>query len=627
MSQTFTEENKKILKRALNALGKKNLTLIAHGGSFPAMPNNDYGFGTYNSRAGKELIKLISGLFDSIQLGPAGKTGKGHPSPYTSTIFSLNTLFIDLEQLTTDEWNKILSVETYRRICDENPNKGTNMGNYDYAYDKHEEAMREAFSNFDFNNKEYLDFVKENKTWLERDSIYEIVVNEYKKPWAEWSSELDRKLFCPDPSGEFSKEKCKKRIEEIVKNNKEEIDFYYFGQFVIWKQNNETKKFASKYGIKMIADRQVAFSDRDIWANQDLFLQDWFLGCPPDQFAEDGQAWGFPMLDPEKIFNKNGSLGKAGKLIKELYKKMFTENPGGVRIDHVVGLIDPWVYKKGCTPKPEEGAGRLYSSPEHPELGKYAIATTDDIEYRVPADSEFRVKKLNQEQIDKYARFMKKLIIDTAVECGLTKDEIICEDLGSQTYPVESVMEQYELNGMRLIQFSDPHKEKSKYRSSNVPANAWIMAGTHDSVPICMWAEDLVNTHEGYLHALNLMEDVYPNIYGRERDDTIVRLTTDSKFLADTKMAELFTSKAKNVQIFFADLWGIHEVYNLPGSPEAGNWKLRIPSNFEEELNNSKKYGYGFNFVPALITAMQARGEQFVKEHISIMNELLTIDA
>ena len=44
---------------------------------------------------------------------------------------------------------------------------------------------------------------------------------------------------------------------------------------------------------------------------------------------------------------------------------MFHENPGGVRIDHIVGLIDPWVYKKGKKPMPEQGAGRLYSSPEH----------------------------------------------------------------------------------------------------------------------------------------------------------------------------------------------------------------------------------------------------------------------
>lgn len=34
---------------------------------------------------------------------------------------------------------------------------------------------------------------------------------------------------------------------------------------------------------------------------------------------------------------------------------MFRENPGGVRIDHIVGLIDPWVYKQGKNRKLNKG--------------------------------------------------------------------------------------------------------------------------------------------------------------------------------------------------------------------------------------------------------------------------------
>ena len=60
----------------------------------------------------------------------------------------------------------------------------------------------------------------------------------------------------------------------------------------------------------MIADRQVAFSDRDNWAYKSLFLDGWCLGCPPDYFSKDGQAWGFSVVDPDKMFNDDGSLGK-----------------------------------------------------------------------------------------------------------------------------------------------------------------------------------------------------------------------------------------------------------------------------------------------------------------------------
>ena len=186
--------------------------------------------------------------------------------------------------------------------------------------------------------------------------------------WYTWKNETDKKLM--NPKSEEEKKAYAQRIEEIRDKYSDEIEFYKFCQFVLEKQNEETKKYALSKGIKMIADRQVAFSDRDAWAYQSLFLEGWYLGCPPDYFSKDGQAWGFPVMDPDKMFNPDGSLGEGGVLMKNLYKKMFKENPGGVRIDHIVGLIDPWVYKIGKKPKCEEGAGRLYSSPEHPELSR-----------------------------------------------------------------------------------------------------------------------------------------------------------------------------------------------------------------------------------------------------------------
>ncbi len=62
----------------------------------------------------------------------------------------------------------------------------------------------------------------------------------------------------------------------------------------------------------MIADRQVAFSDRDTWAYQSLFLDGWCLGCPPDYFSKDGQAWGFPVIDPKNFITKTELLAKQG---------------------------------------------------------------------------------------------------------------------------------------------------------------------------------------------------------------------------------------------------------------------------------------------------------------------------
>ena len=618
---------KKICQKALKELGKKNFALIIHGNSFPAIPGKNTGFGTPNSEAGKKLMDFASGLFNAIQLGPQGKTKACDSSPYTGTIFSLNPLFIDLEQLTTKDWGNILSISTYNRVCNENPNKDINKTAYSYIVKAQDEALKEAYVNFkQWNNhklnKEFDKFKEENDFWLSKDALYEALVIENNNDyWPLWNSSVDRNLF--NPKNDEEKKAVFLREKELRLKYADEINYYSFCQFVAAKQNEQTKKYALKHDLKLIADRQVAFSDRDSWAYQSLFLDGWMLGCPPDYFSKDGQAWGFPVVDPKKMFNEDGSLGEAGKLLKQLYKKMFKENPGGVRIDHIVGLIDPWVYKAGKKPLPQQGAGRLYSSPEHPELAQYAIATMDDLNMELEPDKEKRVKKLSKEQIQRYGAMIEKIVIAAAKEEGLNKDSIVCEDLGTLTFPVESVMKEYDLQGMRLTQFVKYDKPEHPYRCCNIVPRSWAMVGTHDNEPVSMWADEMINTHVGYLHVVNLVDDMYSELQGKERDDLIVKLTTDPKALMNVKLAEIFASKAENIQVFFTDFFGLKSTYNTPGTSGDKNWSLRLPDNFEEVyLNNIKPEGLALNMPLILKMAIEARGSVFAKKHEKLLKEL-----
>ena len=617
---------KKVCHKALKELGKKNFALIVHGNSFPAETGKNTGFGTPNSEAAKHLMDFASGVFNAIQLGPQGKTKACDSSPYTGTIFSNNPLFIDLEQLTTKDWGNILSEETYQKICNENPNKDINKTAYSYIFKAQDEALQEAYMNFkQWNNKklnkEFEKFKEENDFWLSKDALYEALSIENNNDyWPLWNNKTDRNLF--NPKTEEDKKASFLREKEIRLKYADEINYYAFCQFVISKQNEQTKKYALKNNLKMIADRQVAFSDRDSWAYQSLFLEGWMLGCPPDYFSKDGQAWGFPVVNPEKMFNEDGSLGEAGLLLKNLYKKMFKENPGGVRIDHIVGLIDPWVYKAGKKPMPEQGAGRLYSSPEHPELSKYAIATMDDLNLELGSDKEKRVKKLSKEQIKKYGAMIEKIVIAAAKEEGLNKDAIVCEDLGTLTFPVESVMKEYGLLGMRLTQFVKYDKPEHPYRCCNIVPKCWAMVGTHDNEPISMWADEMVNTHTGYLHVLNLIDDMYPELQGKERDDLIVKLTTDAKALMNVKLAEIFASQAENIQVFFTDFFGLKQTYNTPGTSGDKNWSLRVPDNFEEVYCRNSKDGLALNLPLILKMAIEARGPKFAKKHESLLKDL-----
>lgn len=610
----------KTIEKALKVLDKKNFAFIMHSGSFPSAEGENTGVGTINSNGGKEIIDWASGIFNSIQLGPAGKTKGCDASPYTGTIFSGNPLFVDLKQLTEKEWHNILSKTTYEDIVNNNPNKDTNKIAYSYIYKKQNEALLEAWNNFKNLNdkklmKEFDLYKRENDSWLDKDSLYEALSIEHGNDyWPLWESDMDKNLFNPKSYEEGIK--YGERINEISKKYADEIDFYKFVQFVLSKQNQKTLDYAKKKGIKMIADRQVAFSDRDCWAYQSLFLEGWCLGCPPDYFSKDGQAWGFPVMNPEKLYKEDGSLDEGGILMKNLFKKMFKENPGGVRIDHIVGLIDPWVYKAGKKPKIEQGAGRLYSSPEHPFLKKFAIATMDDLDLELEADKEKRVKTLSEKQIKLYGRLIEKIVIAAAKEEGLDKNSIVCEDLGTLTNPVEAVMKKYELQGMKLTQFTEPEKPLDPYRYKNIDSKCWAMVGTHDNEPIKMWANAMVNTHEGYLHVKNLVEDLYFPDWAN-KDELIVKLTKDADFLAQTKLVEMFASKAENIQIFFTDYFNIYDVYNRPGTSGDSNWSLRLPDNF--------KTLQPINLANILKLAIIARGKEFADKHHKLVEELSEI--
>jgi len=604
------------IKKALKILGKKNFVFIMHNGSFPAAAGENTGFGSINSTDGHKFIDYVSGLFDAIQLGPAGKTKSSDSSPYCGTIFSNNPLFIDLKQLTTSKWNNILSAETYNNIVANNPNKDKNRTSYSYITNKQAQALSEAYANFiKLNDKklmaEFEEYKDENDSWLDKDSLYEALSIEHDTDyWPNWKSETDKNLFNPKSIGE--KLEFAKRIEEISQKYAREIDEYKFIQFVLNKQSAETKKYADSKGVKMIADRQVAFSDRDCWAYQSLFLEGWCLGCPPDYFSKDGQAWGFPVIDPDKMYNDDGSLGEAGILMKNLYRKMFRENPGGVRIDHIVGLIDPWVYKKGSKPMPEQGAGRLYSSPEHPVLKKYAIIKEEDLDMTMTSDNEKRVKNLTDEQVRMYGRLIEKIVIAAAKEEGLTKDAIVCEDLGTLTNPVAAVMKQYDLLGMRLTQFTVPTEPEDPYRCKNITERCWAMVGTHDNRPVTLWAKSLINTHEGYLHVKNLVDDLFAE--EQDKDAIIVRMTNDAEFLRETKLVELFACKAENIQIFFTDYFGMSETYNTPGTSGDKNWSLRLPADFQTMRT--------INLPLLLKKAIIARGSKFANDNKEIVEEL-----
>ena len=81
----------------------------------------------------------------------------------------------------------------------------------------------------------------------------------------------------------------------------------------------------------------------------------------------------------------------------------------------------------------------------------------------------------------------------------------------------------------------------------------------------------------------------------------------DAGHLCQGLFADLFASRARHVSVFFADLFGLHEVYNVPGLVDPGNWTLRLPPTFEEDYQRRVQNSAACNVPLVLALALIAR--------------------
>ncbi len=642
MKTKLNHDYQNIISKALELLDKEHLFLILPDRSFPSSTNQNTGIGSPYSNNAQDLIFFLKthGI-NGIQLGPGGITKKIDPSPYTGTLFSNSPLHIDLYQLTQEEWGMILSHETYQSIIDHNPCQTKNQTAYDYIYEQQKNALKEAYQIFkqledqprsdnDFSHiisdlrKDFNSYISKNKHWLYNDALYEALANKHNNDyWPLWNDELDRNLFPYLYSNDaIQKKRAKQRIEEIEHDYFDDIQLYQFCQFISSKQKEAFKQFALENRFKLVADCQVAVSDRDFWARQDLFMEQYYLGVPPDYFSDKGQAWGFPVIDPEKMFMKNGHLGSGGVFLKNKFIKIFEENDG-VRIDHIIGLIDPWVYEKNDSDA-RLNAARLYSSPDIVSFKKHSYINEEDLNPELINElgNELRIAKLSKKQIKQYGCFIEKIVIQAAKETDKGHDFIlICEDLGTITFAVMKVMDEFRLSGIRVTQFVDPEDRDHIYRGENVESKDWIVAGTHDNDSLINWAKNL-SDHEKHTHVLALIEQLYPYQSDNTRQEIYHQAVHDISVIIELKLAELFASPSKHIQIMFTDFFGMSERYNTPATFGDHNWTQRLTDHYENFYYQQLSKGYGVNLPAVLSIALEAKGDDFVNQHKDLLENL-----
>jgi 4-alpha-glucanotransferase len=128
------------------------------------------------------------------------------------------------------------------------------------------------------------------------------------------------------------------------------------------------------------------------------------------------------------------------------------------------------------------------------------------------------------------------------------------------------------------------------------------MVGNHDTPSIWRLARAWQGTEAGRKQAAYLASRLRPD----DPEPLAAVLAADPHKLAHAKVAELFLSPARHTMLFFADLFGMEETYNVPGTVNADNWTLRVPPDFAAEYEANQRQGRALNLHATLALALRA---------------------
>jgi 4-alpha-glucanotransferase len=126
-----------------------------------------------------------------------------------------------------------------------------------------------------------------------------------------------------------------------------EADFHSWLQWLADEQMAAAQRAALDAGMDtgVIHDLAVGVhpGGADAWAQQDVLVRGMSVGAPPDEFNQRGQDWAQPPLHPQR-------LAAAGyRPLAGLYASGL-RHAGGLRVDHVMGLMRLWWVPEGMTP-------------------------------------------------------------------------------------------------------------------------------------------------------------------------------------------------------------------------------------------------------------------------------------
>ncbi|GMQ56055.1 4-alpha-glucanotransferase [Vallitalea sediminicola] len=473
--------------------------ILLHPTSFPSK----YGIGDLGKGAYEFIDFLVKSKQKLWQVLPLGHTGFGD-SPYQSfSSFAGQPLIISLDKLI--ELGLISNKDTTSTLSLE-----SNQIDYGTVIKYKLSILKKAYDNFlktnnNFLYKKWLTFCGKEKYWLDDYSLF-MACKDYfgGEMWVNWDSDIAH------PS-EGS------RLQWINKLSYD-IDFYKFIQFIFYEQWKALKDYANNHDIIIIGDLPIftSFDSSDVWADKELFLLDsdgyptYVAGVPPDYFSPTGQLWGNPLYhwDNHRKTSYRWWISRLAHILKMV---------DIVRIDHFRGFESYWSVPYGNTTAIE---GNWRKGP-------------------------------NEE------------LLNAFIDALGTNLPIIAEDLGIITDEVKKLRDDYNLPGMKILQFAFEDLADNEFLPHNYHYNSICYSGTHDN-----------DTSSGWYNKT-------PQI---NKDKVRRYMNTDGRNISWDFIRTCFGSVSKMAIVPLQDILSLdsNARMNIPGS-SMGNWQWRYTSNMLTE--------------------------------------------
>lgn len=416
---------------------KRSSGILLHPTSLPGSP----GIGTIGSPAFHFIDWLHEAGQSLWQMLPFGPTGYGD-SPYASlSTFAGNPLLIDLDLLEQQGLLTIEEIQLPKNIQSDSPVDYGSVINWKFPLLK---LAAERFLSWP-KPEDFSPFKKKNSYWLDDYALF-IDIKQYFDFVASQNN-LTGQLW-----GNYWPEGLKKHVPMAVSTweseHTESVEIQRIIQYFFFTQWDSLKKYANSKGISIIGDIPifVAYDSADVWANKKFFQLDkdcsptFVAGVPPDYFSTTGQLWGNPLYNWKKMRSNRYAWWK--KRISFMHTHF-----DYVRIDHFRGFETYWSIPAGS---------------ENAINGKWLKGPGAD--------------------------FFKHL------KASLGDLPILAEDLGIITTEVGKLRDDFNLPGMKILQFAfDPNEANTYMTNAFLPHmysnNCIVYTGTHDNDTMQGWID------------------------------------------------------------------------------------------------------------------------------------------